>query len=210
MVTQLFVDILYEKLYFILGSGWRFINGISMKLKMMSINVFGVRHPRIEAEIGGAQRQQLDSELSPPEIGIGIHVALPKGAVSLQRHVINVKNIDNKCILYTIVLAKYYKILKKDGVKDFTNPIILKKYFKNLYFKDITFPVKRHDLQKLEIQNQLNFNVFLYVSPDRIDPYYITPTKVDNWTTVNCLIIRDKHHTHMCWIRDMDNLLKKG
>ena len=112
--------------------------------------------------------------------------------------IINVKNKDNKCFMWSVLAALYPT--KRDAER-------IWKYKENvstLNFKDISFPVKMADVPKFERQNGISIDVFGY-ERNEVIPIHITKERFDKH--VNLLIISDQKKSHYCWIKDLNRFL---
>lgn len=112
--------------------------------------------------------------------------------------VINVKNKDNKCFMWSVLAALHPVQKHSDRISKY------KDYVKELKFRNITFPVKMKDILVFEKQNEISVNVFGY-EKEEIFPLHITKTKYKRH--VNLLMISNSKNSHYCWIKDLNRLL---
>ena len=133
------------------------------------------------------------------------------------KHTINVRNLDdNLCVLYCIILAKYQKHIRGDP----TDPANLKKYLKLIDYRGVNFPVQEQDLERLEDNNKdsLNISIFVwkYLSPQRIQPFFLSRVKRRGATECHMLLIeRAETDTaesvqHLVHIVDPDALFRES
>ncbi|XP_071152225.1 uncharacterized protein [Mytilus edulis] len=112
--------------------------------------------------------------------------------------IVNVKNKDSKCFMWSILAAMYPA--KRDGERVWK----YKEHTSGLNFENILFPVKLTDIPKFEMQNEISINVFGFNKGD-IFPIHIS--KHQYAQHVNLLMISDNKKSHYCWIKDLNRLL---
>jgi hypothetical protein len=81
--------------------------------------------------------------------------------------IINIKNKDNKCFMWSVLAALYP--VQRDGERVWK----YKGHESDLNFKDISFPVKMDDIPKFEKQNDKSISIFGY-EKNEIFPVHIT------------------------------------
>ena len=115
--------------------------------------------------------------------------------------VINVKNKDNKCFMWSILAALHPVQKHSERVSKYW------KYERELNFDGISFPVSLKDITKFETQNGVSVNVFGYDPADWIYPLRITKMKADRH--VDLLLVTSEDNYHYCLIRDFDKLMHR-
>ena len=129
------------------------------------------------------------------------YIRLPK-AIETTRSVLNIKNQDEKCVVWSI-LAFLHPVDRQD------HPQMVNKYrqYENeLNLQDVKFPTPLKDIKKIEQQNNLSINVFGYDRVDKISPLYIT-RNIKERRHVNLLLISEGEKRHYCLIRNFSRLL---
>ena len=131
------------------------------------------------------------------------------------KYMINVKNKDdNFCVLYNIILSKFRREIKGDP----SNPANLKKFLHLINHQGVQFPVQEHDLERLEDNNKDNLNISIYVwkflSPQRIQPFYLSRVKRKGVTPCHMLLIERRETgtqesvQHLLHISDPNSLFR--
>lgn len=115
------------------------------------------------------------------------------------RGVINIKNEDQKCFLWSIIAALHPVDANSSYVGHYTG------YEDTLDITGIDFPVSLSKVEKFEKQNNLSINVFGY-EEGHVFPLYLT--KMGNGREeINLLYITDDKNSHYCWIKSLSRLL---
>ena len=119
-----------------------------------------------------------------------------------KKAIINVKNDDQKCLMWSLLSARH-------PVKKNAQRVI--KYIAHqdeLDFTGIEFPTPLNQIPNVEHQNNLSVNVFGYSESAGIHPLYLT--KDHTRDPINLLLITKvedgKTKSHYCWIRDFNRL----
>ena len=135
----------------------------------------------------------------------GSYIPTPKSIVN-KKAIINVKNNDENCFLYSILAH----------IKKFTqNPERVNKYKKHLHelrTDDIDMPMKLEDISKFEKLNNLCINVYCieeYDGENRLNPIRISKEN-RNLIPINLLLIIGKDHNHYTYIKNFNRLLRSG
>ena len=139
------------------------------------------------------------------------YIPLPK-ILANKKAIINVKNKDNKCVLYAINSALNPADNHVDRLSSYSSIDYLKK-------NGIDFPTPISQIPKLEKQNNLAINVYGYnltkTEQLTIFPYHISDQPKDI-KRINLLLIcedvtvKDEPKTtnyHYCWIKQLNRLL---
>lgn len=127
--------------------------------------------------------------------GMGSHVIFQprnaKGNIikALLNNTINVKNQDDKCVLYNIVLSKFSDEIQGEP----SNPTNLVKFLSRINTKGVDFPVTEADLAILEQNNKSSLNIAIhvwrYVHFDHVEPFYISRNKKKGHTNCDMLLV---------------------
>ena len=119
-----------------------------------------------------------------------------------KKAIINVKNDDQKCLMWSLLSARHP--VKKNAQR-------VNKYFgfaKELNFTGIEFPTPLNQIPNVEHQNNLSINVFGYSESAGIHPLYLTKDLTSD--PINLLLISEvkdgKTNSHYCWIKDFNRL----
>lgn len=127
----------------------------------------------------------------------GSYIATPP-RLEHSKSLVNVKNRDQKCFLYSI-LAKLYPA--RHNPSRVSNYI---QYADKLNMKGIQYPVKLSQIEKFENQNQVSVNVFGYEDRE-IFPMRITKKK--KISHVDLLFLKNKDQVHYCLIKNLNRFL---
>ncbi|GFW55306.1 uncharacterized protein TNCV_116921 [Trichonephila clavipes] len=128
------------------------------------------------------------------------YIDLPK-KIKDKKAVINVKNDDNKCFMWSVLSALHPADDHVDRISKY------KPYKNELNFEGIEFPVKMDDrvFKRFERLNNVSVNIYSYEGKD-IYPLRITAKKADKH--INLLYIKRKNgNNHYCWIKDLSKLI---
>lgn len=109
---------------------------------------------------------------------------------SYKKHIVNVRNLDDKCVVFNIILAKFGHRI----TGDLTNTENLMPYMSLVNDDGVEYPVTEKDLLCLERNNRntlnIAINVWKYVSTARIEPFYISKIRTKGRTECNMLMIQ--------------------
>ena len=102
----------------------------------------------------------------------GSYIPLPE-FVKKKNAIINIKNEDNKCFLWSVLRYLHPKEVHGERLSD------LKKFENDLNFKDIYFPVKVKDITKFEKLNSYlpKINVFSIDQNNKVYPLIVNREK---------------------------------
>ena len=150
------------------GSGWTYVQSEALIIKIV-----GMKNKAMGSYIPFKPRSLRGNALRTPFA-----------------NTINVRNEqDNLCALYCIILAKFGQHIQGD----LTNPSNLKEYLALIDYHGVNFPVQENDLERLEDNNKdsLNISIFVwkYLSPQRIQPFYLSRVKRRGATECHMLLI---------------------
>ena len=116
--------------------------------------------------------------------------------------IINVKNEDNKCFLWSVLRYLYPKEIHGERLRD------LKKYENDLNFKEIEFPVKVKYISKFEKQNPglPGINVFSVKENNKVYPLRIN--KKDCQKSIDLFLHSDGEKQHYSLIKNFTRLVR--
>ena len=115
-----------------------------------------------------------------------------------KKAIINVKNDDQKCLMWSLLSARHPVKKNAQRVTKY------KDHEKELNFAGIDFPTPLNQIPNVEHQNNLSINVFGYSESAGIHPLYLSKDPI------NLLLITKvedgKILSHYCWIKNFDRL----
>ena len=119
-----------------------------------------------------------------------------------KKAIVNVKNNDQQCLKWALLSALH-------PVGHGSHPDRVTSYINNeteLNFTGVDFPTPLSQIPKVELQNNLEINVFGYSESAGIHPLCIT--KDNDKSPINLLLISEvkdgKRNSHWCWIKDFN------
>ena len=124
---------------------------------------------------------------------------LPVDLKSPRKGLINIKNKDKKCFLWSHVRHinpsnEHPEIIKK----------MTKKIVEELNYDGIEFPVQEKDFNKIEIKNNICINVFGYENK-LVFPIYISDQKFED--SMDLLLLIDNDKSHYVYIKDFNRFM---
>ena len=126
---------------------------------------------------------------------VGTYIPTPNGL----KGVVNVKNNDNKCIIWSILANFYPAKQNSERLNKYTAREL------DLNVTGVRFPTPIADIKKIEEQNNMSIHVFLY--DKEVTPFRISKQEKDRH--VNLLILNDADRFHYVLIRSFRLLLKE-
>ena len=128
------------------------------------------------------------------------YISLP-GWLSNKKAIINIKNKDEKCFLWSILRYLHPKESHEERIKD------LEKYEFSLNTKGITFPMKLKDITKFEKLNPElpGINVFSY---ENMIIYPLRMAKKDCKNTIDLFLHEEDGVSHYTLIKDFTRLIR--
>jgi len=116
--------------------------------------------------------------------------------------VVNIKNEDNKCFLYSI-LAKLHPVEKH------TERVLnYEPYLEDLNTNGISMPMRLQQIPKFEKQNDLTINVYMTDrTGDDIYPVYISKKRGND--PINLLLLSDGEKSHYTYIKNFNAMCRK-
>ena len=131
------------------------------------------------------------------------YILLPPKLNSKRRHLLNIKNTDNRCLKWCLLAGLYVNNPKSEDPSDY------QQYESNLDFGDIEWPAAPRDITKVEKLNDIRINLYGYDAREKtgIFPLYISCSKSSR--VVSLLLISDSNaNQHYVLIKDLDGLLR--
>eukprot|EP00732_Lithocolla_globosa_P000001 Lithocolla_globosa_v1_NODE_1_length_16663_cov_42.954359.p1 type:complete len:1376 gc:universal NODE_1_length_16663_cov_42.954359:11827-15954(+) len=118
---------------------------------------------------------------------------------------INVKNKDDKCLIWAI-LSCLYPVNGKD------HPNRVSKYAHHFdeYFikcKDMKFPARVCDMNQFETKLKLSINVYTFNKNNVLYPLYISKHKITKLQKIDLLFYQEDIKSHYIWIKDFSALV---
>ena len=114
-----------------------------------------------------------------------------------KKAIVNVKNNDQKCFLWSVLAALYPAPRNPDRVSHYEN------HEDSLKMTGISYPVKQTDIPKFEKQNEISINLFGFEK--EVFPIHITQGRYDKH--INLLLHSEGLVSHYSCIRDLNRLL---
>lgn len=129
------------------------------------------------------------------------YIELPR-TLKCSQSILNIKNDDNKCFLYSILAKLYPNVSITDRASSYIP------YKKELNVKGLTFPMTLNQIERFETLNgNISVNVFGFEASE------IIPLKITKHTNrqkhVNLLLISNKNTSHYCLIKNFDRFLSR-
>ena len=131
----------------------------------------------------------------------GSYIPLPE-FIQKKSAIINIKNEDEQCFLWSVLRYLYPKEIHGERLTD------LKKYENDLNFKGIDFPVKVKDITKFEKQNPSlpGINVFSIDEQNKIYP--LRHNQKDCQKSVDLFLFLDEEKQHYSLIKNLKRLVR--
>ena len=148
--------------------------------------------------IESIEAQHVNISIYSPLFG-STYVELPDKLKNPTKGLINIKNNDNKCVLWchirhlNFVKTHPERIIKED-----------KHMIDDLDYKGITFPISKKDYCKIERQSNICFNVFCYEN-GLTCPVYVSDQIFGD--SIDLLSISDENKSHCVYIKDFDRFI---
>ena len=114
---------------------------------------------------------------------------------------INIQNTDNECFRWCHIRHLNPQQKNPQRIKK-----IDKEFINNLNYENINFPVTVKDYHKIELQNNMNINVFGYEDKQPY-PIFISKEKYEN--IMNLLLITEDKKSHYVLIKDFNKFMYK-
>ena len=164
-------------------------------------------------------------EINHLEVGINRYIPFRGSSyielpisIKAKRAVINIKNNDQKCFLWSIISA-LHPVDRKDNPNRLSNYKPYEHDFDEA-LRDITFPVSLDDVKKFERRTGISINVYCYKEKCKTDksdnkkkttryceiyPLLVTDSEKDQH--VDLLYMKTEKTTHYCLIKDLCRLV---
>ena len=134
----------------------------------------------------------------------GSYIPTPKSIFG-KKAIINVKNNDENCFLYSILAH----IKWDENIKNKHRLSHYKPYLHELRTDGINMPMKLEDITKFEKLNDLSINVYcIEEHGENVNPLRISKSNTSH--PINLLLIIGRDHEHYTYISNFDRLLAFG
>lgn len=131
----------------------------------------------------------------------GSYIPTPK-KIHTKKAVVNVKNNDNKCFVWSVLAALHPVDKHSYRVSQY------KQYEKELHVDNMTFPVITSDLKKFEKANNIPIMLYQYDnSKELVEPIYSTSFSERVKDPINLLVLNRGDKYHYVWIKNLNRLL---
>ena len=127
------------------------------------------------------------------------YIPLPK-EIYTKRAVLNIRNQDDKCFLWSIIAAKHPCYKHGDRVSKY------KEHEHTFNVSGISFPTPVSDIPKFERRNNMTINVFGYDACNKAI-YPIRVVSTSNTNHADLLLISEGEKQHYCLIRNFSRLV---
>ena len=133
------------------------------------------------------------------------YIPLPKD-LQHNRGIINIKNKDEKCFLWSTIAG-----LHGDPNDHDPNRVSHYKKFENRFdIQGISFPTPLKDIPKFERQNNVSISVYGYENGKENKDGFVYPLKVSKEVKerhVDLLLIGEDNNNHYCYVKDFGKLV---
>ena len=137
------------------------------------------------------------------------YIELPK-FIQNKKACLNVKNNDEKCFLYSVILHDNPTIKNINRGEQ-----VFKNYIDKYNDDGINYPMTLDQIPKFEQQNNKTINVYAYeeTEKEKLDmyPIYLSKNKITNYKDCcNLLLIQEGKKSHYVYIKNMSPLVDRG
>ena len=130
------------------------------------------------------------------------YVDLPKH-LKKKRAIINVKNNDDFCFVWSVLAALYPPKFHAERIEQY------RKHFNELNISGINFPMQIGDIHKFERKNDLCINVYEY-KKENVYPLYISKLKdFEGKKKIHLLLIKKDNVYHYCLVKNLSRLFRE-
>lgn len=123
---------------------------------------------------------------------------LPKELQNAKKGLINIKNKDKECFRWCHLAYKFPVTTHSERVSNYRGHV------DELDYTEIKFPVTINQVPKIEIRNNISFNIFGYENK-KVFPLYISRYNYSD--KCDMLLLSKSKTTHYVWIKDFNRLL---
>ena len=131
----------------------------------------------------------------------GSYISLPE-FIQKKNAIINIKNEDDKCFLWSVLRYLHPVIKNGERIND------LKKYENDLNFKQINFPVQVKDITKFENQNPNLPGINVFSVDDNNKVYPLRINKKDCQKSLDLFFHSDGEKQHYSLIKNFSRLVR--
>ena len=125
-------------------------------------------------------------------------IELP-AAIAKKRSLLNIKNDDNKCLLWCLLAGLHPEVKTNQNVVS-----SYRKFENELNMEGVSYPVTIHHLDRIERQNTLAISVFTW---DEDEGFYPLRVAEVQGTHIDLLLIANDHTQHYVLIKSISGLL---
>nr|XP_015923625.2 uncharacterized protein LOC107451906 [Parasteatoda tepidariorum] len=119
--------------------------------------------------------------------------------IEKKKAVINVRNNDSKCFMWSVLAALHPQIDNAHRVEKYAT------FVNELDFSGLEFPIKLQDVFKFENKNNISINVYGFNVKNIFYPLYIT--KKEKEVHIDLLFITSLTTSHYCYVKNLSRLL---
>jgi len=124
--------------------------------------------------------------------------------IKRKKAIINVKNTDDKCFLWSILSALHP--IKNNAELTSSYKQYIHQFDEAL--KGFEFPFELKNIPKFEVKSGVSINIYSYDEEKRcIYPLHITKNKTNQH--VNLFYMSDETESHYCWIKNLSALVRR-
>ena len=125
------------------------------------------------------------------------YIPLPKGLIGCCHGIINIKNNDSKCFVWSVLASLHPMVQNAERIHHY------RIYEPELNLQGIEMPMSLNKIPKFEKMNNISVNVFGYQGEKY--PLYISNQRFDRH--VNLLLINQGSIQHFCTIKNLNQFL---
>ena len=144
------------------------------------------------------EAQYVNISIYSPLIG-STYIELPVKLKNTMKVLINIKNNDNKCLLWCNITHLNPVKIHPERITEED-----KKMINHLDYEKIKFPVSKKDYWRTERQNNICINVFCYEN-NLTYPVYVSDQKLEN--CMDLLLISDENKFHYVYMNDFNRFM---
>ena len=129
------------------------------------------------------------------------YIDLPKW-IKDKKAIINIKNKDDKCFLWSVLRYLYPRDRDEERIND------LKEYEFSLNTKGITFPITKNDINKFEKLNPELPGINVFSVDDKNDIYPLREAKIDCKKSIDLFLYEKDGVSHYSLIKNFHRLIR--
>ncbi len=129
---------------------------------------------------------------NPIRGSLSTYVELPK-FIKTTRAVINIKNNDEYCFLWSIVCALHPAVSNRSSSVTSSYPHFSQ--VKNLNYEKFKFPMSLKDIPKFEEINKMSINVYSYIEEKQVEIFPVYLSKQDYIKKIHLLLVPSNYYS---------------